>query len=458
MTVFDLTIDVGLISLLLLLGVILRAKVRFIQRFFIPASMIAGFLALGLGPNGLQILPFSSAIADYPAILIAVIFGSIPIGAGQVNWNQAFQRVRNMWAYSMFLTLLMWGGGAFITLILILQFWDIPAGFGLVLGAGFLGGHGTAAAIGEAMGNMGWEEASSLGYTSATVGLVCAIVGGLLITKQFARKNQTNFISDFDDLPRQLRTGLVQPHERESSGDDTVSPNTVDPLFFHLAIIGVVVVFSYFLQNSLQSVFPQISVPLLSISFIVGLLIQYVLKKLKANEYVDKRVIGRISGTATDLTVAFGIAAINLTVVAAYMGPLIILFIFGILWAYAIFHFIAPRVFHQHWLENGIFGWGWSTGTVAMGIALLKIVDPKTESTTLDDYALGYIGMVPVEVVIITFGPLLVMSGLGAVYVIALLGSAAALFVIGTKFNWFVNADTVKARRKISYADKEGKY
>lgn len=450
MTVFDLTVDLGLISLLLLLGVLLRAKVKFIQRFFIPASMIAGFIGLALGPNGFNWMPFSGSIADYPTILIAVIFGAIPIGASQVNWKQAFSRVRNMWVYSMLLTLLMWGGGAMVTIVVLAQIWDIPSGFGLILGAGFLGGHGTAAAVGEAMGNMGWEDAVSLGYTSATIGLLCAIVGGLLIIKQYARKNQTNFISDFKDLPEQLRTGLVNKDLRESSGDDTVSPNTVDPLFFHLAIIGVVVVISYFLQSSLQGIFPQISVPLLSLSFIIGLLIQYILKKTEANGYVDKRVINRISGTATDLTVAFGIASINLAVVAAYIGPLIALFIFGILWAYAIFHFIAPRVFHEHWLENGIFGWGWSTGTVAMGIALLKIVDPKTESTTLDDYALGYIGMVPVEVVIITFGPLLLMSGFGFVYVIALLGLAVILLLISAKFGWLVNNNKVGERRKVS--------
>ncbi|MBB6450038.1 ESS family glutamate:Na+ symporter [Geomicrobium halophilum] len=450
MSIFDLTIDLGLISALLLIGVFLRARFRFIQKFFIPASMIAGFIGLALGPNGFGWLPFSEAIADYPTILIAVIFGAIPIGAAQVNWKKTFQRVRNMWVYSMLLTLLMWGGGAMITLLVLMQIWDIPSGFGLILGAGFLGGHGTAAAIGEALGNMGWEQATALGYTSATIGLLCAIVGGLFIVKRYARKNQTNFISDFKDLPDDLRTGLVKTEDRESTGSGTVSPNTVDPLFFHLALIGVVVVISYYLQDTLQNLFPQVSVPLLSLAFIVGLFIQIFLRKSKANRYVDKTTINRISGTATDLTVAFGIASINLAVVASYIGPLIALFIFGVLWAYAIFHFISPRVFHQHWFENGIFGWGWSTGTVAMGIALLKVVDPKNEATTLDDYALGYIAMVPIEVLIITFGPLLLMTGLGFIYVLVLLGVAVMLLIIAAKAGWLVNEAQVTKRRKAS--------
>lgn len=446
LSVWDLAVDLGLISMLLLVGVVLRAKVTGIQKVFIPASIIAGLAGLTLGPNGFNLLPFSDLVSHYPTILIAVIFGAIPIGAAKVNWQQTFGRIRNMWVYSMMLTLLMWGGGAMITYLLLARVWDIPTGFGLVLGAGFLGGHGTAAAVGEAFSGLGWEEATALGYTSATIGLICAILGGLFLIKKSARNNQTNFISDFKDLPNELRTGLVPQDNRKSFGDDTVSSNTVDPLFFHIAIISLVVMGSYFLQSWIESVFPSISVPLLSLSFVVGLIVQFVLNATKANDYVDKRIIDRISGTATDLIVAFGITSINLAVVAAYAWPLIALFIFGIIWAYCIFHFIAPRVFHQHWFENGIFGWGWSTGTVAMGIALLRIVDPKMKSSTLDDYALSYVGMVPVEILIITFGPIMMMSGLGGVFPLILLGGSVVILLIAAKSGWLVSKETVDYR------------
>ncbi|MFC0525861.1 sodium/glutamate symporter [Pontibacillus salicampi] len=439
LSAWDLAIDVGLISVLLLFGVVLRAKVRIVQKLFIPASIIAGLAGLTLGPNGFNVLPFSDLVSAYPTVLIAVIFGAIPIGAARVNWKQTFGRVRNMWVYSMLLTMLMWGGGAAIAYILLANVWDIPAGFGLILGAGFLGGHGTAAAVGEAFSGLGWEEATALGYTSATIGLICAILGGLLLIKMNARNNQTNFITDFQDLPNELRTGLVPHKLRQSSGSDTVSSNTVDPLFFHIAILAVVVMASYFLQTAIQAVFPKVSIPLLSLSFVVGLIAQLILNATKANDYVDKRVIDRLSGTATDLIVAFGITSINLAVVAAYAWPLIALFIFGIIWAYCIFRFIAPRVFHQHWFENAIFGWGWSTGTVAMGIALLRIVDPKTKSTTLDDYALGYVGMVPVEILIITFGPIMMMAGAGGLFSLILLGASGVLIIIAAKSGWLTS-------------------
>lgn len=438
MSVASLTVDVGLICGLLLVGVLVRAKVAVAQKLFMPASLIAGFLALAFGPNGLGWLPFSDSISDYPEILIAIIFGAIPLGAAKLDWRATFKRVRNMWTYSMLLELLMWGGGVFIVFLVLRNIWDVPQGFGLILGAGFLGGHGTAAAVGEALANLGWHEAPTLGYTAATVGVLCAVLGGLLITKLNVRKNRTSFISDIKGLPDDLRTGLVKTKDRTPSGTETVSSNTVDPLFFQIAVIGVVVVISYYAQELLGSLLPGISVPLLSVAFIIGLLVQQAMRVTGSVGYLDKRTIDRVSGTATDLTVAFGIASINLSIAAEYLTPLIALFVFGVIWAYGIFHFIAPRVFHQHWFENGLFGWGWSTGTVAMGIALLKVVDPRNEATTLEDYGIAYVGLVPFEVLIVTFEPLLVMSGFGLAYFGVLLGAALVLFLVAHWSGWLV--------------------
>ncbi|CAN5553022.1 hypothetical protein BH24ACT22_BH24ACT22_20920 [soil metagenome] len=62
-TPWNLFTDLGLIFLLLLAGKLLRAKVKPVQVLFLPASIIAGLLALLLGPNGVGIIPFSDQIA-----------------------------------------------------------------------------------------------------------------------------------------------------------------------------------------------------------------------------------------------------------------------------------------------------------------------------------------------------------------------------------------------------------
>lgn len=451
-SIWSLMVDISIISGLLLAGTILRAKIRWIQSLFLPASMLAGFIGLALGPSGADILPFSDQLSSYPGLLIAVIFASIPIGAAKANLRDIIHRVREMWSYSMLLTVLMWGGGALFGLIAINQvFKDLPSGFGLMLGAGFLGGHGTAAALGEGFSKYGWDEAMTLGMTSATVGILVAVLGGLFLVKSNTEKGHTQFISNYKDLPAELRSGLMQPDKRVAMGKETVSPSSIDPLVMHLSIIAFVVGVSYWVTGLLESILPGISVPLFSVGFIVALLFQNSIRKIKADSYVDQRIMERIGGSATDYLVAIGIASINITVVMDYAVPLILLFIFGIIWAYLIFRFIGPNIFKNFWFEKSLFGWGWSTGTVAMGLALLRIVDPELKSKTMDDYALAYIGMVPVEIAIITFSPILVSNGSPWIMPIALLLIGALIIAVHKYFGlWGLSDKGNISQKKIS--------
>lgn len=58
-TPWTLLIDAGMIGALFAVGVLLRAIMKSLQSLLIPASFIAGFLGLALGPNGFGLLPFS---------------------------------------------------------------------------------------------------------------------------------------------------------------------------------------------------------------------------------------------------------------------------------------------------------------------------------------------------------------------------------------------------------------
>ena len=92
-TPWTLLIDVGIVSLLLLLGKLLRAKVAFIQRLFIPPSLIAGFCGLILGPEVLGWLPLSSNMGTYAGILIALVFSCIPFTSSKSRSNDGGSRI-----------------------------------------------------------------------------------------------------------------------------------------------------------------------------------------------------------------------------------------------------------------------------------------------------------------------------------------------------------------------------
>ncbi|MBO0602859.1 sodium:glutamate symporter [Sporosarcina sp. E16_3] len=428
--------DIGLISLLLLVGTIIRAKVKFVQQMFLPASIIAGLLALLFGPNGLGLLPFSDQIKVYPAILIAVIFGTLPLLSPRIDWNAIKTRVGSMWSYSQIAMVLMWGGGLLFALLLINPFWDVHDGFGLLLAAGFVGGHGTAAAIGATFEQNGWEEATSLAMTSATVGIMSAILIGIVFIKWGSSKGHTKFLASFKDLPDELRTGLIPPESRTKSETDTVSSISIDPYVFHLSIITIIAMGGYYLSQLGAMLLPSVVIPAFSLAFLVGLFVKKILNSTNTDKYVSKDVVSRISGSATDILVAFGIGSISIAVVLDYAVPLLLLFVFGLVYAFLFFAVFSKKFFPEYWFEKGIFTWGWTTGTVAMGMALLRIVDPKSESKTLDDYSLAYIPIAPVEIMLVTFAPMLVLSSQGFVFVAITFAFAFVIYLMAIKNKW----------------------
>jgi ESS family glutamate:Na+ symporter len=98
-TPWTLFVDLGIVAALLLVGKFIRVKVKAVQKMFIPPSLIAGFLGLLLGPEGLGWLPFSGQLGTYAGILIALVFACLPFTSAKVTKEQR-GGIGKMWAYS----------------------------------------------------------------------------------------------------------------------------------------------------------------------------------------------------------------------------------------------------------------------------------------------------------------------------------------------------------------------
>ena len=172
---YTLMLDVGWISLLMVIGNVLRHQVKFIfQDLLLPAPITAGLIGLLVGPNVLGWINFSDNLGDYTSILIAVVFASMAYSM-EVGGNMG-KGARNMWGYSTMMFTGQWGLFIVLGLFLFAPLFDTPNWFGMMLPVGFTGGFGTAAAVGGALEGVGADAASSLGLTSATVGSLAAIV------------------------------------------------------------------------------------------------------------------------------------------------------------------------------------------------------------------------------------------------------------------------------------------
>lgn len=435
-TPWTLLIDAGIVSLLLLLGKLLRAKVAFIQRLFIPPSLIAGFCGLILGPEVLGWLPLSSNMGTYAGILIALVFSCIPFTSSKSRSNDGGSRIGRMWSYSQAGMLLQWALGGALGMWILSLFWPLDGAFGLSMPAGFCGGHGTAAAIGEAFANHGVDEMQSLAMTAATVGIIASVVIGMWIISWGAAHGKTSFLGKFETLPEELRTGILPRDKRISMGEASFSAISLDSMTFNFAFVALSALGGYGISKLIALIWPALMLPVFSCAFIAALLVRWILGMIKADEHISKPIIGHLSGAFTDYLVAFGVASIKLEIVGRYIVPLTILLVLGLVLTLIYVFIIGARIHRTYAFEKSVFTWGWFTGTMAMGIALLRITDPDSKSGTLDDYAIAYLYIAPVEIALVSFAPLAFTAGFGWLFILACAVAGAGILGFAASRGW----------------------
>ncbi|WP_040158720.1 sodium/glutamate symporter [Nigerium massiliense] len=432
--------DVGLIGLLLLVGVLLRATLRPLQWLMLPAPVIAGLLGFLLGPNVLgaaasanhwmigswQVsgLPFSPYVGSYTTILIAVVFSCMAL-------SQEFgisKMTRSLGGFAGYGVLMSAGQvlvGMLLALFVLGPVFSEPASMGLILFASWSGGFGTSAAMGDVFAANGQPEVTSVAFTSATVGMLSGIVGGVILARIGASRGQVAAFDTSEALPRSLRTGVLDDEERRPFGHHTMSGSSIETLSLHVALVGTIVGLGYVIQSTSADWLNAFALPLFTTAFLVGILVRWIFKRTRAIRVVDEQTTKAISGAASDVLIVCGMVSIEPSFVSAHLASLVLIFVLGLAFCLFLGLVVAPRFLQDHWFEKQLFTWGWATGSVATGIALLRIVDPELESGTVEDFGYAYIPLIPIEGAAVAIAPLLVVAG--ASWSVALIWGVIAL-------------------------------
>lgn len=386
-----LLLDAGWMGLLLLAGQLIRARSRTAQALYLPASVIAGLLGLLLGPQVAGLIPLSSGASGYAGFLVIVLF-----------------------------------------------FPSVPRAFALLMPAGFVGGHGYAGAIGSSLAKGGVDGAVSVGYTFATVGLLSAVCIGVPLIK-LARRRGWVVAGACGDVSPGERTGLVPPGERTSMGEATTSGGSVEALACHLAPIAASVMLGIYATRGVGRLVYQVwhvnfHLPEVATAMLCGVALKVLLGRVGlGGAFLDQKVAERIGNTATDWLVGFGLATLKLSLIASYWQPMLAMCAIGWAGCLAYLFLVAPRVNDSYWFERGIFVFGWTTGVVAMGIALLRMVDPDGKSGTLPSYGLAYSLIAPIELAMVASLPVLLLAGYLWIAGSTLLAFAAVLVLAAAR-------------------------
>lgn len=381
-----------MLSILLVIGKILRTLIPLFQRLYLPSSVIGGIVGLIICSILGDKMPSDiiSGIKSIPGFMINVIFAALFLGAVTPKLKTVFKYAFPQICMGQMLSWGQYAVGLGLAGFIFMPFFGINPAFGNLLEIGFQGGHGTVGGVTEVFKNFKWEDGIALGYTVATFGMITGIVIGMTLVSWALKKGYVSEIRTFNDRSIFERIGVYRGQKRPSAGVQTVFCDSIDSLAWHVALIGLAISIGFgilkFLQYSETICLPDTKVrlftgfPLFPLCMIGGVMLQMLLNKIKLGDLVDKDQMQRLSGASLDFLVVSAVATIQLKVVADNFIPLLIMVICGAVFCVLMIVFVAPKLLKKNWFEKAIAEFGQATGVTATGLMLLRTVDPENRT------------------------------------------------------------------------------
>lgn len=395
--------SLSFLSSLLLLGMLLRAKVKLFQNLFLPASVIGGFVGLLIVQTNIIPIPIDwvKTYSILPGVFIIPIFAAIPLGMSFGGKNQApFFMPNILISFGIFMGASMAqstvGYATNIFFSYVKPETELYRTFGYELSAGFAGGHGLAAATGKLLEGFGmpyWNISQGVAMTTATVGLIGGMVFGIIFINIALRNKKTALLKEASEIPDDMKRGFSKDIEKQTSlGRETFMSSSIETIAFHLAIIFAVCGVAYVVLNAINktNITGLKVLPVWTYSMIIMFIVNFVIKKMNLDWMVDFRVKARITGAMSDFAIVSAITSLPLNAVLEYTFPLTVMMTLGFIVTYFIIFKFSKLCFKDYVFERSIISWGAATGVLITGMTLLRICDSEYDTPALKDFSLGF--------------------------------------------------------------------
>ncbi|QIB65123.1 sodium/glutamate symporter [Kineobactrum salinum] len=382
-------IHICVLGVLLFLGVVLRTRVRLFKTYFIPASLITGCIGLALGQYGFGILSneMQETFASLPPALISIVFAPMLMGIQLPKGKDVAGLVAPQLLFGYIGDFLLVSIPLLITGLVIMPVWNVDGIFGSLIEIGFVGGHGTAAGMGEVFADLGWSEGGALALTTATIGLFAGIVCGMVIINIGVRNGHVSALQSTDKIASKTSADIIPKQEQPAGAFVTINKEVVEPLAFHFGLIALAIMVGMVLLYLLERA-TGLNLPLFPMAMIGGLLVQKLLAGTRYAEAIDRGTLNLIQGLALELLIVSAIATIEVPVVIAYALPLLLISAVSLATLLFHFYYLGPRIFRTQWFEHSIVNFGVLAGVTAVGLMLLRTVDPDMKSDAAKAYAM----------------------------------------------------------------------
>lgn len=396
---FSMMISITWVGVFLAIGLLIRMRVKFVQKYAIPSCLIGGLLGcicfnLGLfdnlgrfrpNPEDLQLFVFHIFNFTF------VCFGLTGLGAGgsKEKSSSGKQVVKSATAMAFANAALgkvtIMGGMLIIVAYNLIMGTNLLESAASLMSSGFVAGPPTAMATGVVWQQAGFPGMANLGLTYGAMGYIFSILVGVPVANMIMKRrglDTTKIVQGKDELQ-----GVYEADKRPSAGTLRLMESNMDSMSFQVMLIFITYLIAYagvsilqlFLPPNIMGIFWSMFAFLFCLP--AGLIVRTVFLRrvFKADHLFDAGCQARILGVIVDLLGLASLLAIQIAVLREWWGVLIIT---------STWCGLATAIFLRLWTKNQT-AWaderwlaflGTATGTVTSGLVLLRMIDPDFKS------------------------------------------------------------------------------
>jgi ESS family glutamate:Na+ symporter len=401
---WNLVLQLGIISAILLASNILRRKLPVIQKMLLPTAVLGGFLLLGVRLSG--IIPIDTGLLEmltYHGLAIGFIALSIRTmrkeklkdGVGRVGMKSG----------ALIASTYVLQGLAGLIISVALAYTVMPDLFkaaGILLPMGYGQGPGQANNIGTVYEGLGFLGGRSFALSLAAAGFLSACVVGVIYLNYLARKGEIKRVRQNDDEEVMNAGGVSvfqDPNEIPiSQAVDKLTIQMALVLTVYLITYGVIVGLTSLASSMGEGLSHTVSSLLWGFNFLIGALIAMVFRsalvllrrnKLMTHQYQNNYLLSRVSGFFFDLMIVAGIASIDIDVMKTLWLPFVLMSVVGAVLTFVYLRYVCKWLYPDYYYEGLLSMYGMLTGTISSGVLLLREVDPLFQTRASTNLLVG---------------------------------------------------------------------
>ena len=383
---FTMIQSIGIAVVLLLLGIWLKQRIYFFERFAIPAPVIGGFLFalinLVLHQTGIAEITFDTTLQSF---FMVIFFTTVGYGASLKVLRAAGPKVMVFLVVAIVLTILQ-----NVVAVGLAPIVGVDAKLALMTGSvSMTGGHGVSGGIAPLVEQSGVSGAETVAYTAATFGLIMgSLMGGPLANRLITKRN----LMDQKAVEVDIDESLIAHVARKLRGD---------AMLHAFVMILVSMLIGSFVTDAMNHFVGMLTdkaaFPLYFGSMIVAIILRFINDSREQKEYkelVPTQEVEILGVIGLNFFLAMALMNIKLWELAELAVPMLILLVgqTALMWLFA--SFVTFRVMGRDYdaavLTAGHCGFG--MGATPNGMANMDSVVTKFKESKLAFFILPIIG------------------------------------------------------------------